>query len=259
METAGLPKTNTLIDLCYMNTSTTNPDAIASDQNFSQQELDNYIDAQAESVAPEFNPPVDPIAARLRLNNRFRINEAIADGEIYWQYKQNFKKLKDFKIWLEEQHFTWKNAAKYIKLYETFASFPLDQIAWVDLQTLFQLCQPRYKGLLQQLQSIAVWTDVRVRELMQQWCDKHKKERSQNEEPGTGWRQLPGGGRGYQLPMLHIDWLGVLIERARKIRNQTIVQLVRDMTVFFVEAGEAPGLTVKAIASASNPYAQVKI
>lgn len=242
-----------------MNTSTTDCHAIASCQNFSQADLDRYIETQAQNIAPEpLDIPTDPIAARLRLNNHHRIREAIADGEMYWQCKQNFNKLKDFKDWLEVQHFTWKTACKYLKLYEVFAEFSITQIGWVDLQTLFQLCQPRYKELLQQLRSLPVWTETKIQELMQQWRDSRKKERPNKSEPRgligedtsptarlvTGWRQLPGGGRGYQLPMLHIDWLGVLIERAKKIRCCTVSQLVADMTVFFVEAGLAPGLSV---------------
>ena len=128
-----------------------NPAEIASDKKFDrapQQELENYIATQANSVAPE---PVDPVAARIRLNNRFRVQEAIADGEILSLKQQSFKRLKDYKDWLVAHGFTWKNAGKYIKLYQTFASFSLDQIGWVDIATLFGLCQPRYRELLESL------------------------------------------------------------------------------------------------------------
>lgn len=209
-----------------------NPAAIASEKNF----------APNPQILPE---PADPIAARMRLNNRFRIQEAIADGEIFWQKQQDFKRLKDYKDWLTAQGFTWKNVCKYIKLYETFASFPLNQIAWVDLTTLFGLCQPRYKELLETLRSVSVWTDAQVQELMQQSREAIKKEKPRIVEPGTAWRQLPGGGRGYQLPMLHVDWLGALIERALTIRNQTLSQFIQDMVVFFISKGQVPGLSVE--------------
>lgn len=120
------------------------------------------------------------------------------------------------------QGFTWKNACKYIKLYETFGSFPLDQIGWVDLATLFGLCQPRYRQLLESLRLLSIWMDAQVQELMQQAREAIKKEKPRLVEPGTGWRQLPGGGRGYQLPMLHVEELGVLIEKALDITNQTM-------------------------------------
>lgn len=221
-----------------------NPAAIASDKKFDphpQQELENYIATQANSVAPE---PVDPVAARIRLNNRFRVQEAIVDGEIFWQKQQTFKRLKDYKDWLVVQGFTWKNVCKYIKLYKTFASFSLDQIGWVDLATLFGLCQPRYRELLESLRPLSIWTDAQVQELMQQLRSAIKKEKPRIVKPGTGWRQLPGGGRGYQLPMLHVDWLGVLIERALQIRNQTLSQLIQDVVVFFISKGQVPGLSV---------------
>lgn len=79
---------------------------------------------------------------------------------------------------------------------------------------------------------------------MQQVRSAIKKEKPRIVEPGTGWRQLPGGGRGYQLPMLHVEELGVLIERALDIRNQTLTQLIRDVVVFFISKGQVPGLSV---------------
>lgn len=230
--------------------------AIAQSQNFShapQTEFERHIENQATDIAAEpLDIPTDPIAAQLRLSNHHRVRDALADGEMYWQWRQSFKKLKDFKICLQEQHFTWKQACKHIKLYEVFAEFPFKQISWVDLQTLFQLCQPRYRELLQQLRSLPTWTESVVQELMQQWRDEHKKKRPQTEEIGTGWRQLPGGGRGYQLPMLHIDWLGVLIERATKIRNSTVSQLIHDMTLFFVNSGLVPGLSLVGVRTRSR-------
>lgn len=81
---------------------------------------------------------------------------------------------------------------------------------------------------------------------MQQFWQEQRKVKPKLEEvveePGSGWRRLPGGGRAYQLPLLHEDWLGTLIDRAREARNQTVTQLIRDMTLFFVEWGELPGM-----------------
>lgn len=186
----------------YMNISTTTRLAIATTSEISQVEFDSYIEEQADAIAPDFNPPIDPIAARLRLNNRLRVQDALTDGELFWQKRQDFKLLKDFKVWLIEQGFTWKNVCKYIKLYETFASFELTQIAWVDLSTLFQLCQPRYKELLEKLRSLSVWTDARVSELMQEWREVTKKTKAKTT---PGLINLPTGGRAFQFPLLHDD------------------------------------------------------
>lgn len=112
--------------------------AIATDQLYC------HLEQQVHEIAPE---PVDPVADRIRCLRYETLRNALAQGEYFWQVKQSFKRLKDFKIWLERQEFTWKNACKLIKLYQTFAEFPLEQIGWLSLDTLFALLQPKYKAL----------------------------------------------------------------------------------------------------------------
>jgi hypothetical protein len=231
-----------------------NPQASASASreskfNRPQRELDHYIEQQAQTVAPE---PVDSVAARLRSMNHWQVKENLLRGEIYSQKKQSFKKLKEFKAWLEQQGFTWKNACKLIKLHETFSSFPLEQIEWVDISTLFALVQPKYQQLLQQMRSLPKWTDAQVQELMQGERQRQKVQKPQPQsqpqaKKGTGWRQVPGGGRAYQLPLLHEDWLGVLIDKVRELKNQTLAQLVGEMTRFYVERGQVPGISIKGL------------
>ena len=110
------------------------------------------ITAQAEeiSIAPEelCSVPVDETAARIRQIKLGKVRVALVEGEYFTQARQRCKKLKDFKAWLDEQGFTWKDACKHIKLYETFCDLPLEQIGWVSLDTLFALLQPRYQELL---------------------------------------------------------------------------------------------------------------
>lgn len=214
-------------------------------------ELNSYLQAQAKVRATE---PVSPIAARLRANNQWRVRESIVDGEAYWQEKQSFKKLKDFKNWLTAQGFSWAIACKFIKLYETFAGFAIEQIGWVHPSILFTLTQPKYRPLLEQLRSLPTWTDCAVHDAIKTFNSAHQREklksqtdREQPQEPGTGWRQVPGGGRAYQLPLLHEDWLGTLIERIRQIRNQTLAQIITEMALLFVNQNKVKGITLKEI------------
>lgn len=181
--------------------------------------------------------PVDLVAAKIRQRNRWRIKEALEDGEDFWRQKQQMG-AKKFKQWVEKEEFNHATISKYIKLYETFANFPIEQIEWVDLNTLFSLCQPRYRELLEKLRSLPKWTEAKIQELMKQVREekKAKKPQPQTEELGTGWRRLPGGGRALQLPLLHEDWLGALIEKVRCLKNITLTQLIKEMTLFFVES-----------------------
>lgn len=115
--------------------------------------------------------------------------------------------------------------------------FPLTQIAWIDLATLFQLCQPRYKNLLEKLRSLPVWTDARVSELMQQW-----REVTRSPKPKTtlGLINLPTGGRAFQFPLLHDDIAIASILKLLKEYCTTPIKLLRDAIAFYSTKNSAP-------------------
>lgn len=212
-------------------------------------ELNYYLEAQSHEIAPE---PADPIAAGIRLLKHRLVREVLVVGEYYWQAKQSFKKLKDFKVWLEKQKFPWKDACKNIKMYETFADFSLSQIGYCSIDTLSALCQPKYKELLEQLRSLPKWADTKIQELMklvreQKKVGSRKPEVESKEKDGSGWRRLKTGGRVYQLPILHEDWLGTLIEQVREIKNQNLTQIIKEMALFFVERGRVPGISLRGL------------
>ena len=193
---------------------------------------------------PQIAPPVDPVAAKIRQRNRWRIKEALEDGEELWRQKQQMG-AKKFKQWVEKEEFNYTAISKFIKLYEIFASFPLERIEWSDLNTLFSLCQPRYRELLEKLRSLPKWTEAKIQSLMKQVRSQKKAEKPQpqTEEVGTGWRRLASGGRALQLPLLHEDWLSALIEKVRCLKNITLTQLIKEMTLFFVESGQVSGIS----------------
>lgn len=200
---------------------------------------------------PEIATPVDPVAAKIRQRNRWRIEEALEDGEDFWRQKQQMG-AKKFKQWMKKEEFNHAAISKFIKLYETFVSFPLERIEWVDLNTLFSLCQPRYRELLEKLRLLPKWTDAKIQELMKQvrLQKKAEKPRPQAEELGelgTGWKRLPGGGRALQLPLLHEDWLSALIEKVRCFKNLTLTQLIKEMTLFFVQSGQVSGISLRSL------------
>lgn len=208
--------------------------------------------AKVNKTIAQKAPAADGIAARIRQRNRWRIKEALEDGEEFRQLKQQMG-AKKFRQWVEKEEFNYSATLKSIKLYETFAGFSLDRIECLDLSTLFTLCQLKYRELLEKLRqqslserSQSKWTEAEIQEQMKQVRSQKKaaKPQPQPEEVGTGWRRVPGGGRALQLPLLHIDWLGALIEKVRKIENLTLVQLIKKMTLFFVERGQVPGISL---------------
>lgn len=189
------------------------------------------VNCYLESRTPE---PVDPLAARLRANNHQRVREDIETGKLLFLKKQSTKRLKDFKVWLDGYGFAYQSACKYIKLYQTFASFPLEQISGVDINTLSSLCQPKYRALLLLLRSLPKWVDATLVELMQQFRSEQKASREQQktqkppQEKDAGWRQVPGGGRAFKLPLLHDEETGMRIVQIQKEKNQTVQQVIKE-------------------------------
>ena len=201
--------------------------------------LSSFGQAEMEDQAPqEFAPPVDPIAAKLRLNNSWRIREGLNAGELYFQKKQSFKKLKEFKKWLEEQGFTWKNACKFLKMYETFAEFSLEQIEWVDINTLFQLMQPRYKELLEQLRKLPKWIYSQVVELMQQFRELKKENAPKPQPEEGGWIRFPVGVRAFKLPLLYDEETGIKILQLVKLKNSSIRQIIKEAIAMLLKSEE---------------------
>lgn len=231
--------------------ATTSANCSSTDEQLAASvELNEYLEQYVQAVAPI---PVDETAARIRLIKLGKVREALVEGEYFWQKKQSFKNLKEFKAWLQEQEFSWKDAAGQIKLYETFANFPLEQIGWVSLNTLLALCQPRYRELKEAMRAISCWSEVKVQELMRLVRSNALKKRSSAlnsshyEEPGTGWRRLPGGGRALQLPLLHEDWLSTLVDRIRQLKNLTLTQVIKESILFFVQQGQVPGISLRGL------------
>lgn len=224
------------------------PDATAQTelkQNLETQEATLALSTACGS-APE---PVDPDAARISSLKLHQVRAAINIGEYYWQKKQSFPKLKDFKVWLEQQGFTWKDACRHIKLYETFAAFPLDQIGWLSLETLHSLCQPKYKELLLQLRSLPQWWDNKVQDLMQAVRKAQKpspipktdtlsaatNQLSRLSFPSSGWKRMPSGGGRYYFVALHNDELGTLIQEYAEKKNWLPSKVIEEAVFSFCD------------------------
>lgn len=167
------------------------------EQAVAQLELDQHIEVQSKQITQQ-----DSIATRLQESNRARVALALADGELYALQKTRLGKA--FTGWLKNNGLVRKIASMYVRLYEVYQDFSLDQIGLVDMKTLISLASPRYKLCFSKLKFYQQWTQALVEELMQQ--ERHKQKvlktvvSDHNQEDDSGWKRMPsGGGRYYSL------------------------------------------------------------
>lgn len=200
------------------------------EQQKAQLELDKHIENQSGQIAQQ-----DPVATRLAESNRARVALALADGEVYALQKTQLG--KRFSNWLKKNGLVRKIASMYVKLYEVYQDFSLDQIGLVDVKTLVSLTTPRYKVLIEKLKSIKQWTQALVEELMQQERKKQKVLKSvassNNQKDDSGWRRMPSGGGRYYSLNLHDEATGIAIERYAKSENVRREQIVKAAIAYF--------------------------
>jgi len=163
-----------------MNTSTTNPAAIASPKN---------------------SAAIADVNKRIRQGDRAIVEAAMSLGCDYWRMLKQMPK-ETFKAWLESQGKTLAEAKKLIRLFETFRDFALEKIERISLTTLFALTQKRYKQLLARLWELPASNEVQVQQLMAQ---ERQKQEEKPERNLSGLVNLPTGGRAFQFPFLHDD------------------------------------------------------
>lgn len=200
------------------------------EQQKAQLELEQHLENQSEQITQQ-----NTVAARLAESNRARVALALADGELYSSQKSQLG--KRFSSWLKNNGLVRKIASMYVKLYEVYKYFSLDQIGVVDLTTLVSLTAPRYKLLLGKLKSIKQWTQALVEDLMQQERHKQKVLKSvesvSNQEDDSGWRRMPSGGGRYYSLNLHDEPTAIAIERYAKSENVRREQIVKAAIAVF--------------------------
>lgn len=208
------------------------------EQEKAQLELDKYIEIQSERIAGQ-----DTIAARLQESNRARVALALADGELYALQKTRLGKA--FSNWLKNNGLVRKIASMYVRLYEVYKDFSLDQIGLLDLKTLVSLTAPRYKLLLGKLKFYQQWTQALVEDLMQQ--ERHKQKvlksvvSSGNQKDDSGWKRMPSGGGRYYSLNLHDEPTAIAIERYAQSENIRREQVVKAAIALFEQYKKVSG------------------
>lgn len=192
---------------------------IADDyQAFAQQELERYIEAQAEKIAPDVNFSFQalPIATETILRHAL----ALA-SEKQKRSRTEYKKLLSEHGWLNEDK-------KYLKVAAAFGSFSPQDLVQIEPDTIFLLAKnsKKYQPVINQLHESGKVSQQVVRELIKQ----QRKSREPKPEKPSIWRRTKNGGRYCQIPPIHEEHerTGVTLQQMMDFEGLTAQQIVAE-------------------------------
>ena len=85
---------------------------------------------------------------------------------------------------------------------------------------------------------------------------KQEREQNKTQKPQSklgkeaGWRQVPGGGRAFKLPLLHDEETGMRIVQLVEEKNQTVQQVIKEAIALLF--GTLPGTTLRSQDNATD-------
>jgi hypothetical protein len=188
-------------------------------QAIAQLQLERYIAAQADQIAPEPNV-------------NFYYDE-LGDGTeqilryAFWlaRVKKNHSK-SEYRKLVKEQG--WKDEdKKYLKVAATFEKFKPEALRQIDPDTIFLLAKnnKKYQPVVEQLEYAEQVDQVVVRELIK----KQRRSRRPKPEPNI-WRATPKGERYCQIPPIweDDDFTGTTLQAMMDSEGLTAQQIIRD-------------------------------
>ncbi len=192
---------------------------IADDyQAFAQQELERYIEAQAEEIAPEVNFSFQALPIATETILRHARSLAVEKQK---RSRTEYKKLLSEHGWLLEDK-------KYLKVAAAFGSFSPQDLAQIEPDTIFLLAKnsKKYQPVIDQLQDLSLRTQQVVRELIKQ----QRKPREPKSEKPSIWRRTKNGGRYCQIPPIHEqdERTGVTLQQMMDCEGLTAQQIVAE-------------------------------
>ncbi|OKH43599.1 hypothetical protein NIES2130_38625 [Scytonema sp. HK-05] len=192
---------------------------IADDyQAFAQQELERYIEAQAEAIAPFVNFSFQGLPAATETILRHAL--ALA-SEKQKRSRTEYKKLLSDHGWEGEDK-------KYLKVAAAFGSFSPQDLAQIEPDTIFLLAKnsKKYQLVIDQLQNTGEVTQQAVRELIKQ----QRKSREPKLEKPSIWRRTKNGGRYCQIPPIHEqhERTGITLQQMMDSEGLTAQQIVAE-------------------------------
>ncbi|BAY87764.1 hypothetical protein NIES267_72880 (plasmid) [Calothrix parasitica NIES-267] len=121
----------------------------------------------------------------------------------------------------------WENEdKKYLKVNQTFKKFSPQDLAQVEPATIFCLANQnkKYAPVIEKLLDISHITQQTVRELMKQ----QRKPKLFFPEKPTIWRQTRDGRRYCQVPPIHDQETGVILQRMMDSEGKSAQQIVAE-------------------------------
>lgn len=125
---------------------------------------------------------------------------------------------------------------RYLKVAQAFADFEPNQLAQIEPRTIFQLAEnhEKYEPIITELGTRSEITQDVVRELI---AETRKTKNEQPEKP-TIWRRTKKGKRYVQIPPIHCEKTGVILQAMMDSESkisQTIVSEGLDLRKAYIE------------------------
>ena len=119
-----------------------------------------------------------------------------------------------------------KEDKKYLKVAQTFEKFSPQDLAQIEPVTIFRLANQnkKYAPVIEQLLDISYITQQTVRELMKQ---ERKPKPFQSEKPSI-WRRTRDGRRYCQVPPIHDQETGVILQKMVDEEGLTAQQIIAE-------------------------------
>ncbi|MBW4510735.1 MAG: hypothetical protein KME64_30090 [Scytonematopsis contorta HA4267-MV1] len=144
-------------------------------------------------------------------------------SELYY-HKQKLSR-KEYKQLIQE--YDWSGEEKkYVKLATVFCWFSPTDLAAIEPDTLFLLAKnhKKYAPVIEQMKDLGTITQSKVKALMKE----QRKPRINMEEKPTIWRSLPNGGRYVQIPPIHDEDTGVILQEMMEQEGLTAQKIVTE-------------------------------
>ena len=187
-------------------------------QLIAQIELNHYISQQVDVVADEIEKNTYFLGLEEATSNILRQAFYLAES------KETHSKL-EYKQLLAE-HGWKKEDKKYLKVANIFSKFSPNDLATIEPDTLFLLAKnhKKYAPVIEKLLDSGEITQENVRKLMQE----QRKPKKSAEEKASIWRRTPQGFRYTQIPPIHDETTGMILQQMMEEEGLSPQQIVTE-------------------------------